>query len=135
MFHICSCLTIFASHLYVTYLNILQSALQVPDNLFQQPQSTGSEVSKGTAINYFKTPFIVLLFLLLQFETEKKILKFFCALLVCTSLRVQYSKVRDLSITPVKQLKRQLNVRFFYTWYYTWSGLGILARKSSLVMK
>ena len=39
----------------------------------------------------------------------------------------------DLSVTPVNQLKRQLGVRLFYRWYYTWPGVGILARKSRLV--
>ena len=41
---------------------------------------------------------------------------------------------RYLSITPIDQLRRQLGVRFYSIWYYTRAGVGILARKSGLVL-
>ena len=34
----------------------------------------------------------------------------------------------------VDQLQRQMGVRFITTLYYIWPGVGILARKSTLVM-
>ena len=59
---------------------------------------------------------------------------FFCALLTCTSVGVQYCKGKYLSVTPVNQLQRQLSVRFFPIWYFTWPRVGILARENRLVM-
>ena len=55
---------------------------------------------------------------------------FFRALLGCTSLRVLYCNVRYPSITPVDQLRRQLGVRCFSTWYYTrpWVGISPLTQ-------
>ena len=55
-------------------------------------------------MNSTKTPFIVLLFLMLYFETKKTLKQ---------SASVIF-QVRDLSVKPVNQLKRQLDVRFFY---------------------
>ena len=45
------------------------------------------------------------------------------------------NKGRYLSITAVDQPRSQLDVRFFSTKYYIWPGVGVLARKSRLVMK
>ena len=36
---------------------------------------------------------------------------------------------RYLSVTPVDQLRRQMGVRFYSTWYYIRPRVGILARK------
>ena len=55
MFHIRSCLTIFA---YITH-NIRKYTEN--ENLRPWKESTGSEVSKKTAINYNKVPFTFLL--------------------------------------------------------------------------
>ena len=41
---------------------------------------------------------------------------------------------RYLSITPVDQLRQQLDVRFDSTWYYIRPEIGILARKSGLAL-
>ena len=41
---------------------------------------------------------------------------------------------RSLSVPLVDQLRRQLGVSFYSTWYYIWPGVGILARKSGLAL-
>ena len=41
---------------------------------------------------------------------------------------------RYLSITLIDQLRQQLDVRFYSTWYYIRPEVGILARKSGLAL-
>ena len=39
---------------------------------------------------------------------------------------------RYRSVTPVEQLRRQLSVRFYSNWCYTWSRFCLLAKKNRL---
>ena len=59
---------------------------------------------------------------------------FFHALSVYTSLQVEYCTDRYHLVTPVDQLQMQLGVWFYSKWYYTWPGVGVLARKNSLAL-
>ena len=41
---------------------------------------------------------------------------------------------RYLSVTPVDQQRRQLGVRSYSRWYYSRSGVGVLARRNRLAL-
>ena len=47
-------------------------------------------------------------------------------------MRVQYWNDKNLSVMPVNQPQRQLGVRFFSAWYYTWLEAGTFTKKESL---
>ena len=60
---------------------------------------------------------------------------FFRRVLPCEfNIERAYIVILCNTVTPVDQLQRQMGVRFISTWYYTRPGVGILARKNSLVM-
>ena len=129
----CKCSSLPSRHLLVqsqqwNYLDTVWNLFKVSN------WDTVTLISLLLTCNIFRTLFWCFYCWLWKSKSRLGTDLFFCALMKYTCVQVYYFKGKYFSMIPIHQLQRQLGVRFFSTLHNPWPRVGILTRKSRLVM-